>query len=103
MHSKGLNRLLSQRRKVAVCGIGEVFALLYAYTHLADAEVICGFDDNRDRQRSSRWSFPVVSIEEAAQFGVSDVFLTLNPRYTAMVSNRLRALGLCPIPVLDGA
>jgi 2-polyprenyl-3-methyl-5-hydroxy-6-metoxy-1,4-benzoquinol methylase len=97
-----VNTFLREHRKIAVFGTGEVFALLYAYSNLADADIVCGIDDNRDRQTNNKWPFPVVATEETEKFSFSEVLLTLHPRYNHIVLDRLRALGLDPISILEG-
>ena len=97
-----VNDFLNEHSTIAVFGTGEVFALLYAYSNLANVEIVCGIDDNRDRQKSNKWPFPVVATEEASQFPVSEILLTLHPRYNDVVSSRLRAMGLHPIPIFEG-
>jgi hypothetical protein len=97
-----LDRFLREHRNIAVFGTGEVFALLYAYTNLGETEIVCGIDDNCDRQKSNKWPFPVVGTEQAREFTFSEVLLTLHPRYDDMVSRRLRAIGLHPVSILEG-
>ncbi|HYM79326.1 MAG TPA: class I SAM-dependent methyltransferase [Candidatus Dormibacteraeota bacterium] len=96
-----INSFVSQSRRIAVFGTGEVFTLLYAYTDLATTEIACGLDDNRDRRENHAWPFPVIRPEEAHSLSVSDVLLSVNPRYNEMVVERLRALGLKPTVILD--
>jgi SAM-dependent methyltransferase len=95
-----IDNLVSQTTRISVFGTGEVFALMYAYSKLASAEIVCGLDDNKDRRENHSWRFPVVRPEEAREFAVTDVLLSINPRYNEMVSKRLLALGLNPIPIL---
>ena len=76
--------------------------MLYAYTNLGDTDIVCGIDDNRDRQTSNKWPFPVVATEQAVEFKFSEVLLTVHPRYNDMVSQRLRAIGLHPVSILEG-
>jgi len=95
-----INIFLRQHKKIAVFGTGEVFALLYAYTDLSRAEITCGLDDNRDRRENHQWPFPVICPEEAPNRSVSDVLLSINPRYNDTVSKRLQALGLTPAAIL---
>ena len=96
-----VNRFVMEHQEFAVFGTGEVFSLLYAYTDLPCARIVCGLDDNRDRQKQNRWPFRVVSPDQAASCAVSDVLLCVNPRYNQMVSARLTALGLKPTAILD--
>jgi len=91
---------LGRHQRIAVFGTGEVFSLLYAYTDLPDAEIVCGLDDNPDRRNSNHWPFPVITPEEAPRLSVSDVLLSVNPRYNDSVTKRLRALGLSPTAIL---
>lgn len=95
-----VNAFLEKHGRIAVFGTGEVFSLLYAYTELADAQIICGLDDNRDRRDNNHWPFPVVLPEEAPSRSVLDVLLSVNPRYNDSVTKRLLALGLKPKAVL---
>lgn len=95
-----VNSFLRQHHKIAVFGTGEVFSLLYAYTDLATAEITCGLDDNRDRRENHHWPFPVITPEEAPARSVSDVLLSVNPRYNDSVTKRLRTLGLNPSAIL---
>jgi SAM-dependent methyltransferase len=95
-----VNQFVRQHPRIAVFGTGEVFCLLYAYTSLADAEISCGLDDNRDRQHNHPWPFPVIPTEDAPARLVSDVLLSVNPSYNEMVSKRLRELGLKPAAIL---
>jgi SAM-dependent methyltransferase len=95
-----VDAFLNEHHSIAVFGTGEVFSLLYAYTNLPQAEIICGFDDNRDRRENNRWPFPVILPEEAPVASISDVLLSVNPRYNDAISKRLRGLGLKPIALL---
>jgi len=95
-----VNIFLKQHPEIAVFGTGEVFSLLYAYTDLPKAAIICGLDDNRDRQIRNHWPFPVISPDEARNHSISDVLLCVNPRYNEMVCKRLKALDLRPTAIL---
>ena len=97
---KRINDVLRQHARIAVFGTGEVFALMYAYSDLATADISCGLDDNEDRRENHSWPFPVIRPEDAPELSVTDVLLSINPRYNDMVSKRLHALGLNPIAVL---
>jgi 2-polyprenyl-3-methyl-5-hydroxy-6-metoxy-1,4-benzoquinol methylase len=95
-----IDNVLHEHPKIAVFGTGEVFALMYAYSNLAHADIICGLDDNRDRRENHHWPFPVILPDKARDFSVNDVLLSINPRYNQMVSKRLLQMGLNPISVL---
>jgi 2-polyprenyl-3-methyl-5-hydroxy-6-metoxy-1,4-benzoquinol methylase len=97
-----VNDFLHEHPRIAVFGTGEVFTLLYAYTDLAKTEITCGLDDNKDRQLNHAWPFPIISPEQARKYSVSEVLLSINPRYNEMVTSRLRALNLKPIAILNG-
>jgi SAM-dependent methyltransferase len=95
-----IDNVLREHPKIAVFGTGEVFALMYAYSNLAHADIICGLDDNRDRRENHHWPFPVILPDKVYDFSVRDVLLSINPRYNQMVSKRLLDMGFNPIPVL---
>lgn len=95
-----INDLLRKVHKISVFGTGEVFALMYAYSNLANVNILYGLDDNRDRRENHSWPFPVIRPEQAPELSVTDVLLSVNPRYNEMVLKRLSALGLSPIVVL---
>lgn len=101
-HFREVDRRLRQNagaKRIAVFGVGEVFCLLYTYTHLGEITIACGLDDDEGRQQNSPWPFPVVSPERAREFGVELVYLCMNPVYHDAVISRLGKLGLPSEPL----
>lgn len=85
---------LPASQRLAVFGVGEVFTLLYTYTSLSEREIVCGLDDNVERQRSSRWPFPVIAPQRANELAIDRVLICVNPVYTDAVERRLETLAL---------
>ncbi len=86
--------------RIAVFGTGEVFTLLYTYSSLHLTKIVCGLDDNRDRQANLNWPFPVVSPDRAKEFGISVVLLCANTMYNDLILGRLSKLHLPAVKAL---
>jgi SAM-dependent methyltransferase len=96
-----LERLASERRRVAAFGVREVFALARAYSCLESFPLTCGFDDHPAELAPARFPFPIVPPEAAADFGVTDALLTMNTIYYRQARQRCASLDLVCHPVLE--
>ena len=91
---------LGDNERIAVFGTGEVFTFLYTYSSLHSRKILCGLDDNADRQANHNWPFPVVSPDQAKVFGVSTVLLCVNTMYNDLLLERLSRLDMPGVTVL---
>jgi SAM-dependent methyltransferase len=96
-----LEDLIAQRRRVAVFGLNEVFALARAYSRLGSVPITCGLDDRPDNPELARLGFPVVVPEACAQQHIDDVILTMNKVYYPQVVRRLAPFDVHLHPVLN--
>jgi hypothetical protein len=97
-----LDALAGQSRRVGVFGVREVYQLAHAYSKIAAFPIVCGLDDDPERAACLELPFPVVRPEEAHEFGVTDVLLTMNAVHYGVAKERCRELDLRCHPVLDG-
>jgi 2-polyprenyl-3-methyl-5-hydroxy-6-metoxy-1,4-benzoquinol methylase len=91
---------LTRDEQIAVFGTGEVFTLLYSYSNLSSAKIVCGLDDNADRQANHHWPFPVSSPDQAKVFGVSTILFCANTMYNQLLLDRVSKLELDAVTVL---
>lgn len=91
---------LNDDDRLAVFGAGEVFTLLYTYSNLHFKKILCGFDDNVDRQTNHNWPFPVLSPERAKACGISTLLLCVNTMYNKFLLERVSKLGFAALTVL---
>ena len=91
---------LKEDERLAVFGTGEVFTLMYTYSNLHEMNILCGLDDNRDRQANLSLPFPVVSPDRAKEFGISSVLLCANTMYNDLILGRLAKLNIPAVTVL---
>jgi SAM-dependent methyltransferase len=100
----GLERTADRLRHAGtpfgVFGLHEVFALVLAYSRLAEFGIAVGLADDPDNPAYRELGLPLARPEECAAFGVRDIFLTMNRVHYAFASRRLSELGLHAIPVL---
>jgi len=90
---------IKENERLRVFGTGEVFTLLYTYSNLHRMNILCGLDDNPDRQANLGWPFPVVSPDRAREFGLSSVLLCANTMYNHLLLERLSRLDLPGVTV----
>lgn len=98
---EALARLRQERKRVAVFGLNEVYALARAYSALGAYPLHCGLDDRPDNPDYARLGFPVVLPEKCRSLGVTDVVLAVNKVYYPQLRQRLAALGATIYPVLN--
>lgn len=96
-----LDRLEAQGARYAVFGLSEVYALVSANSRLGEGRIVCGLDDVVDKPAYAQLGFPVITPQQAPEYGITDVILTMNPVYYPRVIPRLKALGLRAYAVLD--
>jgi hypothetical protein len=90
---------VKENERLAVFGTGEVFTLLYTYSNLHRMNILCGLDDNTDRQANLSWPFPVVSPDRAKEFDLSTVLLCANTMYNHRLLERLSRLDMPGVTV----
>jgi SAM-dependent methyltransferase len=96
-----LVRLAAQRRRVAVFGLNEVYALACAYSSLGGFPIACGLDDRPDNPALSGLGFPVVAPEACTTQRVDDIILAVNKVYYPQLMQRLAPFGAGIHPVLN--
>lgn len=87
-------------RLFGVFGLHEVFALVQAYSSLAELGITVGLTDDPGNPEYSDLGCPVARPEDCAAYGVRDVFLTMNRVHYPHAIRRLAALGVHALPVL---
>ncbi|HEV3117240.1 MAG TPA: class I SAM-dependent methyltransferase [Gemmataceae bacterium] len=96
-----LDRLAAARRRVAVFGLNEVYALARAYSGLGHFPIACGLDDRPDNPDLSGLGFPVVAPEACREHHIDDIVLAVNKVYHRQLFQRLARLGVEVHPVLN--
>lgn len=95
-----LAQFRAEDRKAAAFGLNEVYWLARAYSSLGDYPLAYGLDDTPTKPEYAQFSFPVVTPEQGAANGVTDVLLTMNKIYYRQAAERLERLGLTAYPIL---
>ncbi len=88
---------LRKKSRLGVFGLSNVFALLRAYTELAEpgiaALIDCGIDDAPENYESGSFDFPIVTPTEALFRNLDCVYLCTSPSYHQSLIPRLKGLG----------
>ena len=89
-----LGRELDETRRLAIYGTGVIAIAATRLTSLSQHQVACFVDDNHFLHGSTRLERPIVSMEDAAEGGITDIAFSANPCYLkAMEERAMRVFG----------